>query len=175
MTQKLFKVRIAEVADAKSLALLAEETFRQAFAQENTIADMNHYCSKSFSEKIQSDEISNRKIITLVIEYDNEMVGYSQLHWGDGPKCINTNDVGEIRRIYIRRLWHGKGVALQLMKASIEQLKEKSNRGIWLGVWEKNPRAIAFYKKLGFIVMGEHKFMLGEDLQRDIIMFLENC
>jgi ribosomal protein S18 acetylase RimI-like enzyme len=174
MKQSLFNVRVADIADAKNLALLAESTFRRAFEKENTASDMAKHCRKSYSEKIQSEEIANPNIITLVIEDEDEMVGYSQLHWGDSPECIKSNEVGEIRRIYVSHWWHGKGVGLQLMEASIEQLNEKSTRGVWLGVWEKNPRAIAFYKKLGFIVMGEHKFMLGDDLQRDIIMFLAN-
>jgi diamine N-acetyltransferase len=66
--------------------------------------------------------------------------------------------------------WHGKGIAQDLMNAGIEEMRRHGSDVVWLGVWEHNPRAIAFYKKIGFIEVGDHVFPLGSDLQRDIVM-----
>jgi len=41
---------------------------------------------------------------------------------------------------------------------------------VWLGVWEKNINAIAFYKRLGFYEDGRHPFKMGDELQTDFIM-----
>ena len=66
--------------------------------------------------------------------------------------------------------WHGKGLAQALMDACIGELRRQNADAVWLGVWEHNPRAIAFYRKCGFTEVGEHVFVLGEDPQRDVVM-----
>ena len=41
---------------------------------------------------------------------------------------------------------------------------------LWLGVWQENPRAIAFYQRSGFNIVAEQTFMLGSDRQMDFVM-----
>ena len=53
------------------------------------------------------------------------------------------------------------------MDAAIEAARSRGARSLWLGVWERNPRAVAFYRKYGFTRVGEHTFMLGADAQVD--------
>jgi len=83
------------------------------------------------------------------------------------------DDAGEIQRIYVDSNWHGKGVAQQLFEACLHAFDKRDINRIWLGVWEHNPRAIAFYKKYGFKEAGEKSFLLGSDRQRDIVMIHE--
>jgi len=77
---------------------------------------------------------------------------------------------GEIQRLYVASDWHGKGIAQQLMAACVEEMRRRGSDVIWLGVWERNPKAISFYKKFGFVEAGAHIFALGRDSQRDIVM-----
>jgi ribosomal protein S18 acetylase RimI-like enzyme len=165
-------IRLAQVADAEQLSQIAEETFRATYLSTNTTKDLNIHCKENFSKDLQSAELSNPSIITLVGEIKPNMVAYSQLHLGEPPSCIVAKFPSEIRRFYISEAWHGKGLAQQLMKASIKQLEDRGADCIWLGVWENNPRAISFYRKFGFAEVGEHRFLLGRDLQKDIIMSL---
>ncbi len=58
------------------------------------------------------------------------------------------------------------------MQGCIQEALQRGCDSVWLGVWEKNSRAISFYKKMGFQEVGEHTFTLGYDPQRDIIMEL---
>jgi diamine N-acetyltransferase len=71
------------------------------------------------------------------------------------------------------REWHGRGVSRPLMDAAIAEARARGGQRIWLGVWEENPRAIAFYRKCGFIEVGTQDFRLGNDLQRDRVMSME--
>ena len=98
------------------------------------------------------------------------MVGFAQLRWGEPPGCVVASAPGEIQRLYVVREFHGKGVAQELMRASIEEMINRGSDVAWLGVWERNTKAIAFYAKCGFHEVGEHTFQLGGDPQRDIIM-----
>ena len=162
--------RRARREDAGPLALLAERTFREAFDAVNTPADMALHCAQSYGEPIQSAEIADPDRVTLVCEQDGRLLGYAQLRWGPAPGSVVANSPGEIQRLYVARECHGKGVAVDLMNASIEEMRRRRVDVIWLGVWERNPRAIAFYRKFGFAEVGEHVFLVGRDPQRDVVM-----
>ena len=163
-------VRLAHREDAKMLAALAEKTFRDAFASVNTPEDMDLHCRNSYGEAIQAAEIASPGMLTLLCEIDGRAVGYAQLRRGHAPACVVAEAPGEVQRIYVESDCHGKGVAQALMDRCINETSHRGCDVIWLGVWERNPRAIAFYRKLGFREVGEHIFPLGNDPQRDIVM-----
>ena len=109
-------------------------------------------------------------MVTLLSEAEGNIAGFAQLRWGDAPGCVLAESPGEIQRFYVVDTWQGKGIARQLMKSSIEEMKRHGSDVVWLGVWENNSRAIAFYRKCGFAEVGDHVFVLGSDPQRDIVM-----
>jgi diamine N-acetyltransferase len=166
----LFTIRRANRLDAMSLSQLAERTFRETFGGMNTAENMDIHCRTSYGESIQVIEISNSNMVTLLAEHRDELVGFAQLRGGSAPDCVRGSVPGEIHRLYVASDWHGKGVAQTLMNACIEEIKGRGSDVVWLGVWERNPRAIAFYIKLGFVELGDHVFRLGNDPQRDIVM-----
>jgi ribosomal protein S18 acetylase RimI-like enzyme len=163
-------IRYARPSDAKRLAALAEETFRDTFGSVNAVEDMNLHCRTSYGEAIQLAEISNAGMATLVCEDGGNLTAFAQLRWFEAPSCVSAKSPGEIQRLYVAKSWHGKGVAHGLMATCIKEMENRESDVIWLGVWERNPRAIAFYKKFGFGEVGDHVFPLGTDPQRDIIM-----
>ena len=163
-------IRPAEPSDARRLAELAELTFRDTFKATNTPDDMNLHCASHYSEAIQGREIADPKMATLVCEHDGELVGFAQLRWGHTPDCIKAERPVEIQRLYVREAWHGKGIAQELMSESMALARASGADQVWLGVWERNPRAIAFYRKWGFAEVGDHIFPVGSDPQRDIVM-----
>ena len=163
-------IRHAVEADAKALAELAERTFRETFASMNTVDDMEQHCRQSYSEELQRAEISSDSLATLVCEYNGQLIAFAQLRWADAPSCVEGSKPGEIQRLYVAKEWHGKGAAQHLMTACLAELEKRHVDVAWLGVWEKNPRAISFYRKCGFIEVGNHVFPLGTDLQTDIVM-----
>jgi len=163
-------IRKANLSDAKQLFLLAETTFRETFGGQNTAEDMDLHCRLNYSETVQAREISAPDMTTFLSEDGQGLVGFAQLRWGAAPKCVLAKSPAEIQRLYVAREWHAKGVAHGLMDACLDESKIRGFDGVWLGVWERNPRAISFYKKFGFVEVGAHVFPLGRDPQRDIIM-----
>jgi len=166
----MITIRKVTLSDAKKLADLARKTFLDAFSKQNTLEDLDIHCQSSYGEAIQSSEIIDPQYVTLVAEQGDELVAYSQLRWGEFPGCVSAISPGEIQRLYVDKLWHGKGLAQDLMSDCLKIMQERNTDIVWLGVWEKNPRAIFFYKKFGFKEVGEHIFTLGSDRQRDIIL-----
>ena len=163
-------VRLARREDAGRLAKLAETTFRDTFGAANSAEDMDLHCAKSYGESIQAAEIEDVARVTLVIEARGELVAFAQLRWSERPACVSATIPGEIQRFYVVRQWHGMGLAQQLMHAAGTWFAARGTDVVWLGVWERNLRAIAFYRKIGFAEVGEHVFPVGSDPQRDIIM-----
>jgi ribosomal protein S18 acetylase RimI-like enzyme len=170
MPGRLTKMRRADRGDAKRLSAIAEETFRATFSAHNTPEDIDLHCRNNYGEEIQASEIADPDTVVLIGEQDETLVGYAQLRWRKAPSCVVAKTPGEIQRLYVLSDAHGKGVADDLMNACIDELTRRRSDVAWLGVWERNPRAIAFYRKFGFVEVGEHVFLLGRDRQRDIVM-----
>lgn len=163
-------LRVAVPGDARALAELAEATFRAAFAAQNTDEDMQAHCAASYSEALQGAEIQRADYQTFVMESQGRLIAYAQLRDGAAPACVSGESPAEIQRLYVDAAWHGKGIAPRLMQACLDAAESRGKKTVWLGVWEQNPRAIAFYTKFGFTQVGAHTFTVGSDPQTDLIL-----
>jgi ribosomal protein S18 acetylase RimI-like enzyme len=163
-------IRKADRSDARQLSEVAERTFRETFGALNAAEDMDLHCRTSYGERIQAAEISSPNMITLLSDVEERLVGFAQLRWGSAPACVLADAPGEVQRLYVVNDWQGKGIAQDLMNTCIEEMKAHGSDVVWLGVWERNQRAMAFYRKFGFAEVGAHVFRLGRDPQRDIVM-----
>lgn len=166
-------IRRAEPKYAVRLALLAERTFRAAFGSLNTHENLDAHCASAYSEAFQASEIVNPGIETFVCDDNGELIGYAQLRWGAAPACVPAAKPAEIQRIYVDQRWHGKSIAQALMSEMFGAALRGNADWVWLGVWENNPRAMAFYQKFGFINVGQHIFQLGHDPQHDWVLCRE--
>lgn len=166
-------IRYGTTEDAKILSDLGAKTFYDTFAIDNTPENIEAYLNKSFSPKIQLNELANPHNIFLIAEEESKPIGYAQLIVNSKDEAISRAKPLEIRRIYSIKEFLGKGVGKELMQATIHEAMQRGCDCIWLGVWEENQRAIDFYKKWGFREVGTHLFSVGDDSQNDYIMELE--
>jgi GNAT superfamily N-acetyltransferase len=165
------QIRHAHAGDAEMLARFAEQTFRTTFAADNTAADMDSYCASAFSLAHQTRELSDPAVVTLVAEDERGgYVAYAQVKDGGVPPPVQDDATLELVRFYVDGAHHGRGVATALMQRVYDVARERGATRLWLGVWERNARAIAFYRKMGFVDVGAHDFLLGADRQTDRIM-----
>jgi diamine N-acetyltransferase len=159
-------IRVATPADAATLAAISLKTFVDTFAPHNTAADMESYTSVAFTEAKQRREIETEGVITLLGEEEGDAIAYAQIRQTpDAPH----GDV-ELARFYVDQPHHGRGFAQTLMDEVEKHARALGGTRLWLGVWEHNLRAIAFYRKRGFIQCGAQPFLLGTDLQTDWVM-----
>jgi diamine N-acetyltransferase len=165
-------IRYGTTKDATLLSELGARTFYDTFAKDNTPENVAAYLEKSFSPEIQYAELSAPENIFLIAEAESSPIGFAQLVLDSKEDSLRGNLCLEVRRIYALQEYLGKGVGKTLMQSSIHEAKQRGCDSIWLGVWEKNPRAIGFYKKWGFQEVGTHTFHVGNDPQRDFIMEL---
>lgn len=164
------QIRVALPADGEALAALAERCFRDTFGADNRPEDMDQHCADSYGPTLQSREIADPGLYTLVVEAEQRLIAFAQLRWAAPPACVRGRQPGEVLRFYVDRPAHGRGVAAELMDACLREFAARGSDVVWLGVWERNPRAIAFYRKFGFEPVGDQVFVVGSDPQRDLVL-----
>jgi ribosomal protein S18 acetylase RimI-like enzyme len=173
MTEQSPEIIRISIKDADILRTISVKTFTETFAGQNTESDMQQYIAKKLSIETLSAELNNAGSEFYFISCGNEIMGYLKLNSGNAQTENSNANSLEIERIYVLNKCHGKGLGYLLLKKAIEIGREKQHSYIWLGVWEKNTKAIAFYQKNGFAVYDKHLFILGNDQQTDLMMKLE--
>lgn len=160
------------VADLEALQKISRQTFFETFAVSNSEADMLNYLEQGFSDEKLLGELQNPNSEFWLASQAGQDLGYLKINKADAQTEVQLGHVMEIERIYVLKEYIGAGVGKLLLAFAIESAKQDAMTYIWLGVWEKNERAIQFYKKNGFVEFGKHDFVLGSDTQTDILMKL---
>lgn len=164
------RVRIATPADAAMIADMSRRTFYDSFAKDNSKEDMDKFMSEQFTHELLMAEVGTSGNIFIVAEHNDAPAGYVRLRENNNPPELRGIETIEIARIYAETAMIGKGIGKALMEKSIAVAREQKKQIIWLGVWEKNFRAIEFYTGWGFKKFSEHPFVVGSDVQTDWLM-----
>ncbi|QDA60688.1 GNAT family N-acetyltransferase [Hymenobacter jejuensis] len=160
-------------ATAAVLANLGRQTFHETFIADNNPEDMAAYLAENFGEEQQLAELQNPDTLFLLVQMQQQPIGYAKLRFNSplglepGKKPDNRL---EIERLYVLQDWIGTGLGATLMRRILDEARAKGCRSVVLGVWERNVRAIEFYKRFGFRQIGSHEFRLGNDIQTDLIL-----
>lgn len=162
-------IRPATTDDAAGLSELMRRTFVESFAAQNRPEDIDAYVAQAYGAEKQQREIESSDMATLVCEEQGVPIAFAQLRRRGSP-AVDDPDAVEIFRFYVDRRWHGCGVAQVMMREVSKAAEMFGARSVWLGVWEHNPRAIAFYEKCGFRDVGSQIFTVGSDPQTDRVM-----
>jgi len=157
-------IRYAIPADAATLAEFAARTFADTFAADNRAEDLDLFVRKTYGPAQQGAEITDPRTVTLLLEVEGVLAAFAQLKLGDDRSRI------EIGRFYVDSAFHGRGIAQTLMERCLGEARSRGAETIWLGVWERNERAKAFYRKFGFVDTGSQIFIVGSDVQTDRVM-----
>lgn len=169
----MYTIRKVENHDLQELQKIGKETFNETFAVDNSSSDMEKYLEESFSFPKLQTELNNPNSAFYFAEDEHEIVGYLKVNIGDAQTENLLTNSFEIERIYVKSNYHGQKIGKLLFNKAKRLAEEKKINKIWLGVWEENFNAIKFYEKNGFIIFGKHNFILGDDIQTDVMMKLE--
>jgi len=170
----LKKLSIANVAQLQKIGMA---TFSETFTEFNTTENLNKYLVESFSIEKLSSEINNTHSEFYLalddVKDDTNAIGYLKVNFGESQTELKDSKSLEIERIYVLKEYQGKDVGQLLYQKALTIAKQSNVEYIWLGVWEKNVRAINFYKKNGFVTFDTHIFKLGDEQQTDFMMKLQ--
>jgi ribosomal protein S18 acetylase RimI-like enzyme len=163
-------IREATIADARLIADISHQTFYDTFAAHNSKENMDKFLYQQFTKGKLILEVGARGNIFLLAYDDDNVAGYVKLRDERVPASMGNVNALEVARLYAMPKQIGKGVGSLLMQSGIDIARQLNKEWLWLGVWEKNQRAIDFYTKWGFEKFDETDFLLGDDLQRDWLM-----
>ncbi len=166
----IYKIGAEEIT---SLQIIGRQTFFETFADGNTEENMQKYLEEGFTIDKLTTELTNPDSAFYFAAISKNIIGYLKINWGSAQTELKEKNAFEIERIYVLNEFHGKKVGQLLYEKALDIAKQKNTSYLWLGVWEKNLRAINFYKKNGFIEFDKHIFKLGDDNQTDIMMKLD--
>jgi len=170
-SQRGVEIHDAGVADAPALAELAARTFFEAFAADNNPDDMRAHLESAYTPALHRAEIENPSLDTLLVRIESgPPIAYAQLRAGPVSHGVPGEGSIELWRFYVDKPWQGQGIAHTLMEAAKARARRRGASSLWLGVWERNARAQAFYGKHGFRKVGKHIFVVGSDPQTDDVM-----
>ena len=169
---EIIEIRLATTEDVETLAKIGWQSFDEAFADHpaNHPDDMKVYMDEAFSVETIAADLRDEKTVYLIASLATEIAGYAKINFDAREDGITGENTLELCRLYALDKFIGKGIGKSLMLALFELAEKQKRDTIWLGVWEFNFRAQAFYKKFGFEKCGEHVFQLGSDPQTDWLM-----
>lgn len=161
-------IREADETDLPLLQQFSIKTFIDSFGDENTAEDMDHYIEQAFNEDQIRAEFKEPDATFFLAFQDDELAGYARVR--NNQEEVQDVDALELHRIYVAHQMIGNGIGKILLDHCLAYARNRNKKSMWLGVWEKNTRASEFYKKHGFEQFSQHDFLLGKDLQTDILM-----
>lgn len=162
--------RKAEPADASALAAFAARLFVDSYEHLMERAELEAYVRDHFSADLQRAELADPAMVTFLAT-DPKIRGYAQLLVGSRPDCVlESTAPAALQRIYVDHAWHGRGIAQELLRLVEAEARGRGCDRLWLAVWEINDRAISFYGKSGFAVVGRQGFPIGNEVQSDFVM-----
>ena len=167
------KIRNVNIQDIEKLKGIGKRTFTETFSSDNSEENITEYLDNGFSTEKLKTELTDKNAEFYFAELKGRVIGYLKVNSGQSQTEIKDKNYLEIERIYVLKEYHGKKVGQLLYEKAIKIAKSKNAEYVWLGVWEKNPRAIKFYEKNGFVPFDKHIFKLGNDKQTDIMMKLK--
>ncbi|EJL75887.1 GNAT family N-acetyltransferase [Chryseobacterium populi] len=160
----------ASSEDLETLQSIGKQTFAETFSADNSEEAMKEYLEKSFNTEKIKTELNNPDSFFFIAWEEDNPVGYLKVNSGKAQTELQDETSLEIERIYVKSSHHSKKVGQLLYDQALEIAQNLKKSYLWLGVWEKNLRALNFYRKNGFIEFDKHIFRLGTDEQTDLMM-----
>lgn len=167
MTTMIKKCTQEELPKLQNISIT---TFTETFQEQNSPEHLQAYLEKAYNFKQLEQEVANPSSQFFFVSVNEEVAGYLKVNTDDAQTESMGSDFLEVERIYIKKAFQKHGLGKLLMDKAVEIAIEQQKKNIWLGVWENNENALAFYQKKGFIQTGSHSFFMGDDEQVDLIM-----
>ncbi len=157
-------------ASLQPLVDLSRKTFLEKFYADNTPENMQEFMDRVYDPGQLKKELADPLSEFYFIFFNGALAGYLKINQGAAQSDIKDDSSLEIERLYIDAEFQGKGLGAMFLKRSEQRAEELKLDFLWLGVWEKNPGAIRFYKRHGYVQFGSHPVSVGDEMQTDFLM-----
>lgn len=167
-------IKKCTLKDSHELQEVSIETFNETFKDQNSPEQITSYLEREFNIQSIEKQLANGSSQFFFIYFNHEVAGYLKVNTDDAQSEKMGDESLEIERIYVKKKYQKHGLGKHLLNKAVEVAVKQNKKKIWLGVWEENRNAIAFYQKKGFVQTGTHSFYMGDEEQVDLIMTKNN-
>ena len=168
------KIIKAEIEHCNILVKIGKASFLQAHGKSASEKDIKAYTDKVFTETAFSKELSNPDNLYHLIYSNDKVAGYSKIVLNQANTNIEQQSVTKLERFYLLEDFYGQNIGAKLFEFNIELSKSHLQKGMWLYVWVENQKAIRFYTKNGFKIVGSYDFQISEThINPNHVLFLE--
>lgn len=150
-----FRIRPAVATDVPALAELGPTTFVEAFGAVFPAPAISERMAMIYAPARLGLDLADPAQAWFLAEAEQLAVGFLALHQGPPPVPMAAVRPLEFARVYVRAGWHGRGPGYALMEAGLAEAQRRASDLLWLTAWERNPKALAFYRAHGFRKAGE--------------------
>jgi diamine N-acetyltransferase len=166
----MITIRALSVQDIPALRTLAIRIYRDTFSNDNTPENMEAFLNRDYSEESFRNEFKEKDSSYFFAEENDIPVGYLRLRSNNEVEAYLGKNTIELHRLYVDQKYQGKKVGTLLMEKALNVARDLKVEWLWLGVWERNPKAQRFYNKWGFERFSEHVFQMGDEAQTDWLL-----
>jgi ribosomal protein S18 acetylase RimI-like enzyme len=170
----MISIEKATVADSELIARIGSDTFLESHGHSASAEDIESFITKTYNKEAIKAEFNNPNAHYYIILVNGKVAGFSKVEINAVSPFVQDVNITKLQRIYLLKAFYGQNLGAKLFDFNIEFSKENSQQGIWLAVWVENKRAISFYKKKGFKIVGAYDFEISETHSNpNHIMYLE--
>jgi diamine N-acetyltransferase len=163
--------------DSNSIVSIGKLSVEESHRGSCSVEDMNEFLERNYNNDVIKEELNDINNIYHIINYNDNPVGFSKIILNAKHPNIATENVTKLDRIYLLKEFYGLKLGLELLNFNIELARNNNQSGMWLYTWIGNNRAINFYLKARFTIIGSHKFYVTKthyDLSHQLFLnFLE--
>ncbi len=170
----MISVKRATVEDHRPIVAIGKVAVAEAHRESTSAENLNEYLEKNYNDHAIREELAEPNNIYHIIHYNGSPVGFSKIILNVKEPGIKAENVTKLDRIYLLKEFYGLKLGLELLNFNIGVARKNKQSGIWLYTWIGNSRAIDFYGKTGFTIIGSHKFYVTETYYNlNHLMFLD--
>jgi ribosomal protein S18 acetylase RimI-like enzyme len=169
----MLSIITANLEHASLISELSIVTFFDTYAAYNTPENMQLHCDENFGVDQIAAQIQKEGNIFFIAFIDDVPAGFTKMRTSENPSELAGKTHIEIERIYVLKAFQKQKLGYGLIIHCIKYAVQSGFEVLWLGVWQQNTKALAFYQKNGFEIFGEHSFLLGDDDQTDWLMKMD--
>lgn len=156
-------LRKALPTDLEKLAIIARKTFMEAHLESAPLPILNSYLDEKYAIEVLAAELDDPANYYAVLEDKGELIGFSKITYNLKCPVLEGKNKTKLDRLYVLQSHYGLGLGYQLLQFNIELAKANNQAGLWLFTWTENHKAIAFYEKTGFEIVGSYLFRLNDE------------
>lgn len=158
----MITVRNANFNDIEAIAKLGTTTFLETYLPNTPKDAVESFVKNAFNIDTLTAEFDNPNVHYFMIFLNETLAGYSKIELNVPNEYAETTQLTKLDRFYVLKEFHGKKLGTALFNYTITFSKEQQQQGIWLYVLIQNERALHFYTKNNFQIIGEYDFKISE-------------